>query len=239
MFLSPTEKEKKTENTAVAVPVRKTLSIAFVGTERGDFVYYIATLLNANRNTVLVIDNSFANDIYTAVGGLSDSDKCILKQNITYMANRQYIRGMANNYDFVLIYMGTATNNSTLNNADAIIMLPDYTPQTIEACKLVSEANKSRVMVSYIRDDVPHSKLNEKTVAKKIGIPREKILTALDLSIKDYEGYLAFLYNGRNPMYSLTADYKQALKETTRLILGYNKKQINALFRKAEKARTI
>lgn len=210
--------------------------VSFCGIERGSFIYYIAALLSKNGATVLVIDNSATNDIFNAVSN-EENLEYVVKQNITYLKNTKFEPSEKSAYDYVLIWQGLNIRQRELDRSEDIILLPDFTPYCLK--KLNKITDKDKVTAVFMRDSVPSSKITVKYVADMLGIKLQKILGTIPYDSKDYQNYIAFLYNGRQTFASLTPDYNYCLKCVYRLITGQNKKDTEKLFNKAKKAKNF
>lgn len=214
--------------------------VSLCGVERGDFVYYVAALLSMSGKAVLVIDNSYSNDIY---GSVSDFDATsekdyIIKQNITYIKNVSYNSDVEEIYDYILIWHGMNVQESELMQSEEIYLMPDYTPMTLLALKdkITDRENLKAVLM---RDSVLSNKITEKSVAEYLEIPDQKIIGIMVYDAKDYENYLAFLYNGKQKFTSLTPNYNDCIKYVVKEILGTDKKTVDKLFAKSKKAKTF
>jgi len=211
--------------------------VSFCGVERGSFVYYVAALLSKDGRSVLVVDNSMSNDIFNAVSN-NVNMKYVVKQNITYTKNVKFEPSEDSVFDYVLIWQGMNVREEELKKSNEIILLPDYTPYCLNTLgKKITD--KELITAVFMRDLVPASKIKEKVAASMIGVPAKKILSTMPYDVKDYENYLAFLYNGRQTFASLTPDYNYCLKCVFRIITGQNKKQTDKLFNKTKKAKTF
>lgn len=211
--------------------------ISFSGVERGEFVYYIAAMISKSGKAVMVIDNSFSNDIY---GAVSDFTECgtVTKQNIAYVKNACFDKEYVEEFDYVLIWQGMNINMDVILQCDESYLLPNYTPSCMNACKKLFE-DKDLITAIFMRDSVMSNKITEKSVAGFLEIPEEKIMGIMTHDSKDYEAYLSFLYNGRHKFKSLTPGYNDCLKTAITLILGEEEKKTSKLFRKTRSAKTF
>lgn len=211
--------------------------VSFCGIERGEFVYYMAALLSKEGKAVLVVDNSFSNDIYDAVGDYDQKQDFVVKQNITYVKNANYNRDNDGIYDFALIWHGMNIDEDELMQSDAVFLLPNYTPACLKALNQ-SIKNKEMITAVFLRDSIESNKITEKSVAEFLEIPLEKIAGYMVFDARDYENYLAFLYNGRQTFQNLTPSYNECLKLVAENLLELNRKEVEKLFRKTKKAKT-
>lgn len=214
----------------------KTISIC--GVERGDAAYYLAVILSKatpQGNTVLVIDNSYIHDIYAAITDDDLTKKFAVKQNITYMKNVLFNKDYEGFFDYVVIWHGNNINEDILKNSDYIYVMPDYTKASLSTIKnKISDLSIASIIT--LRDSVFSNKLSEKRIADYLGIKEEQIKFTLVYDNKDYENYLAFLYNGRQTFGNLTPIYNEFLVAATSQILEVDTKEANKVFKRARVA---
>lgn len=183
--------------------------ICIAGLERGDFAYYLAVLLSKLGPTML-IDNSLSNDLYGAVCDYTYDKPYIVKQNITYMANKDYSNREDSFFDYVVLWQGMHINMKHMSEADLTYVLPDYTPNCIS--KLSEEITvKELITKIYMREATEYNKISEKTVAENLGVEAERIAGQFAYDNKDYENYIALLYNGRQTFSKLTPSFNDCL----------------------------
>lgn len=214
--------------------------ISFCGFERGDIVYYIAAMLTKNGNSVLVIDNSYNNDVYGAATNFDDEYEkdYVIKQNITYIKNVNYNTDTEEVYDFVIIWQGMNIKEEALMQSEYVYLQSDFSPMSLKALKgLISDRDNLSGVIA--RESVESNKITEKTLLDFLGIPASKLITTLVYDGKDFENYLAYLYNGRQRFQSLSPNFNDCIKLITKNILGIDKKQVEKLFAKAKKAKKL
>lgn len=214
----------------------KTISIC--GVERGDVAYYMAVILSKasiQGNTVLVIDNSFTHDIYSAVAESNTDKEFVVKQNITYMKNALINKDYEGFFDYVIIWHGNNINDEILKNSDFIYVMPDYTKASLNVIK-TKITDWDNVSMVVLRDSVISNKLSEKRIAEYLGIKEEDIKYTLIYDNKDYENYLAFLYNGRQTFGNLTPIYNEFLTAAIAQITELDTKEASKLFKRARTA---
>lgn len=212
--------------------------ISICGVERGDFPYYTAALLAKSGKTVLVIDNSYVNDVFRAITNGTENDDIALRQNITYMHNIMYNKEYDDVYDFIIVWHGMNIKTSILEQSDSVYVLPDYTPEC-----LISISNriqdKNIVTAVYMRDAVENTKISDMTAMSLMSVEKSKLRFVVGYDGKDYENYLSFLYNGRQTFANLTPNYSNCLKSLVAGELEIDQKQANKLYKKTRKAKTF
>ncbi len=211
----------------------KTISIC--GVERGDVAYYLSVILSKSTNmgqTVLTIDNSYSHDIYNAVADDCTDKNFVIKQNITYMKNVLFNKDYEGTFDYVIIWHGMNIKEEILKNSDYVYILPNYTKTIIDGIK-DKISDYSLVNKFAMRDSVLNNKFSLKGIAEKIGVAPERIEYELVFDIKDYETYLAFLYNGRQTFTNLTPVFNEFLVAITAQILEVDVKEATKIFKGA------
>ena len=214
--------------------------VSFCGYERGDIVYYIAAMLTKNGNSVLVIDNSYNNDLYGAATNFDDGFEkdYVIKQNITYIKNVNYNTDTEEIYDFIIIWQGMNIKEEMLMQSEYVYLLCDYTPMSLKNLKALI-TDRENLYGVVIRENIESNKITEKTVLDFLGVPESKLVTTLMYDNKDYANYLAYLYNGRQRFQSLSPNFNDCIKKITGDILELDKKQVDKLFAKAKKAKKL
>lgn len=212
--------------------------ISICGIERGDFAYYTAALLAKAGKAVLVIDNSFTSDIFGAVSEQCEDNAIALRQNVSYMQNVKYDREYDDIYDYVIIWHGMHIAQEILAQSDMVYVLPDYTPNCLLAINRMIE-DKDVITTVCLRDAVESTKISDITAMKIMDVNKDKLRFVIGYDNKDYENYLAFLYNGRQTFSNLTPNYSTCLKALVSDILEIDPKQANKLYHKTKKAKTF
>lgn len=212
--------------------------ISICGVERGDFSYYIAALLAKAGNAILVIDNSFINDVFNSVNENGEEDNVVLRQNISYMKNVKYDREYDDIYDYVVIWHGMNIQQTILLQSDVLYVLPDYTPSCLTQINKLIE-DKSLITAICMRDAVENTKISDVTALKIMDVDSSKLRYVIAYDNKDYENYLAFLYNGRQTFSNLTPNYGTCLKALVAEVLEVDQKQANKLYKQTKKAKTF
>ena len=185
--------------------------ISLVGAELGDFAYYLAVILS-RKSTVMFIDNSFNGDVFNAVSDFDYERRYIVKQNIVYGRALNYKRKEDSDYDFVIIWHGLNISTTVLTESDSIYVLPDYTPYCISRIKnCMTGANLRDVTNLFMRNSVESNKISEKTVLALLEIDGKRLHDIIPFDAKDYENYLAFLYNGRQTFAHLSPSFYSCL----------------------------
>ena len=206
--------------------------IHICGIERGDFPYYIAAILAENDNIVLVIDNSYTHDLFTGVSEDMDKD-FVVKQNITYVKNKSFDSSEYEGaFEYVIVYHGMNILPETIKEDDIVYILPDYNPVSLKMIrsKLPAELNLNGII---FRDSVMSNKISDAKGAKMLGLKPEKVTYSLIYDSKDYENYLALIYNGRQKFTNLTPIYNECLIHAISEITGVDEKEATKMFKKA------
>lgn len=210
--------------------------ISFYGIERGDFIYYLAFTLAKAGKLVLVVDNSINNDVYGAVSNYDMGDGKLIRQNVVYMSNVAYRRKENSPYEVVLIWHGMRLNKNLAAQSDALVLIPNYEPGILRQMSDNIDGLEHRVSCVYMRDAVSSSKVKPKTIAGMFGIKPQLMYGDITYDAKDYENYLAFLYNGSQKFGSLSPGFVDFLKDILNLITGLPDKVITGMYNSAKNA---
>ncbi len=213
-------------------------TISLCGVERGDVAYYLAVILSHSTNlgsTVLVVDNSYSHDIYSAVTDEELDKEYVIKQNITYIKNALINKDYEGIFDYVIVWHGMNIREDILNNSDHIYVMPDYTRNSIKTIK-EKISDFSIVDAIVLRDSVLMNKLSDQKIAEALGVKPELIKYTLIYDNKDYENYLAFLYNGRQTFGNLSPVFNEYMISLAGTILEINAKEANKIFKNAKTA---
>jgi hypothetical protein len=218
--------------------------ISFCGIEKSMAVYYTAAILSGYGKAVLVIDNSYSNDIYHAVSGYAaylDNEEqrdFIVKQNITYMKNVNFHEDYDSGFDFVLIWHGMNIREEELLQSDEVYVMPDYMPGTLFSIRDRIK-DKSCITMVFMLDSIASSKITEQTAAEFMKLPAEKIQGVIGYDESDYAAYISFLYNGRLTLSSMSAGYSEILRVIAQDLLQIDGKAVEKLFKKIKKAKSF
>lgn len=210
--------------------------ISFCGMEKGDFVYYLAVILAHAGKNVAVVDNSVTHDIYNAVSMDAGADvPFVVKQNITYIKNKNITENQKNSetYDYYIVWHGLRIKNEILEISDYSYMMPDYTPVQL---KYFGDKIKDKINLNGIimRDTIVNSKVSSVLAYNYLGIDETQVKGIINFDEKDYENYMAFLYNGRQTFSNLSPNFNDCLKLVANEILEMEPKQFKKLFDKSK-----
>ncbi len=213
--------------------------ISFCGEERGDYVYYVAVILAKAGFATLVIDNSSSNDIYKAVSDYDETAEYIVKQNITYVKNKRFRKDNEAFYDYVLIWHGMRVDKQQLEESDLVFVMPTFSPISFTSLNNMID-NKELITAILMRDAVEATKITKEDIAGYFSVDVKKIAAIMAYDEKDYENYIAFIYNGRQTFTNLSPNYNLALKFTIGLILETaDKKELDKMFNVSKKAKKV
>ncbi len=207
-------------------------TIAIRGKERGDFPYYIAKSLACNQFKVAVIDNSFEKDLYESVHQYRDDERSVEKENIVYIKDAVMGDGFADKFDFVILYLG---QNEEPLDSEFSFVLNDYSRSSIHS---MQKMDKEMLDLSYfiMRDKVTN-KVNERDVARMVGIKDEQILGYIPLDEKDQVAYLNLSHTGRQRIKDTSPDMQLAVMSALTIVTGDDIKTVKKYYRKAKRNR--
>lgn len=183
--------------------------IVYVGMERGDFPYYLATVLSTTES-ILVIDNSYAGDLFRAVNKTDDTTS-YESGNVTYVRNLDVSaseKNLESGFDLVLIYAGTNIDETYFAGSDlTVFVMPDYTKPSLDMAASIPYDLSSENVVIIMRDYCS-KKISEKSVSILFGVTPDKISGKIPLSLQDIAAYVSLTHNGKQNIRGLS-DYMQ------------------------------
>ena len=235
----PSRPRNEREAALAAKPVieqKEQKVVSFYGIERGDFIYYLAVVFAKAGKLVLVIDNSLSNDVYGAVSNYETGDGKLIRQNIVYMTNVNYKRKEDSPYEIVFIWHGMRLNCDMAAQSDALILLPNYEPNTLRKMSEHINGMQKKVSAVYMRDAVSNAKVKPRTIAGMFGINPQLMYGDIMYDAKDYENYLAFLYNGSQKFSSLSPGFADFIKDVISMVTGLPDKNVIGMYNMAKNA---
>lgn len=185
--------------------------IVYVGMERGDFPYYLATVLSTTES-ILVIDNSYAGDLFRAVN--KTDDNTYESGNVTYVRNLDVAaseKSLESDFDLVLIYAGTNIDDAYFAGSDlTVFFMPDYTKPYLDMAASIPYDLSSENVVIIMRDYCS-KKISEKSVSILFGVTPDKISGKIPLSLQDIAAYVSLTHNGKQNIRGLSDDMQEAI----------------------------
>ena len=185
--------------------------IVYVGMERGDFPYYLATVLSTTES-ILVIDNSYAGDLFRAVNKTDDTT--YESGNVTYVRNLDVAaseKSLESDFDLVLIYAGTNIDDTYFAGSDlTVFVMPDYTKPSLNMAVSIPYDLSSENVVIIMRDYCS-KKISEKSVSILFGVTPDKISGKIPLSLQDIAAYVSLTHNGKQNIRGLSDDMQEAI----------------------------
>lgn len=193
--------------------------IAYVGLDRCDFIYHLANILSL-QGTVLVVDNSIGHDLIDSVS-VDGTRQMREWRNIVYASDIDVAKSNTESYAFVLVYMGMTFGMEDLEGNDYLLVMPDYTAQSIAKIKdgIPADLLSGEGTMIILRDNCS-KRLTQKSVAQYIGIHPKKIVGYIALDRDDMGAYVSLGYNHYCNVKALSQDMIEALKFVSGVILG-------------------
>lgn len=200
--------------------------IVYVGLERGDFIYYLASVLSVTAK-ILVADNSVTGDLFKAV---NKSDDTVYEyRNITYVRNLDIaasdMDNAENSYDYILIYAGQDVEDVYFESSDLhVLAMPDCTKASIDTVAAIPYDLSSDETIIIMRDYC-NKKISEKSLSVMLNVNAGKIAGKMMLSLQDIASYIALTHNGKQNVKGISDDMRAALTYVVAQIQGLNEKQ--------------
>lgn len=213
--------------------------ISFIGQEKGDFPYYISSILKQENKSILVIDNSVSGDLYNSIVRDDEEflqDRICNIENTSFVRNVMYNRETFSKFDYVICYTGRAELDETVYASDAIYVMPDYSKYSLERIKeQIEQIEARKELPTYftIMRDLVTEKITDKAIANFTGMSEEQFVGHIELDPNDVAKYLTFNYNGRQAVKGLSQPYVAALIYVVMQITESDEKWAKKLLKKA------
>lgn len=207
--------------------------ITYVGLERCDFVYHLATLLSL-QGRVLVIDNSYGLDLIDTVSTDGTREKKEWK-NITYVADVDAQKTDTTPYEYVIVYAGYAVEENNVIDDNFTLVMPDFTKTGLELMYNLPDMAKP----IYILRDKATKKFTAKSLAAMMNIEAKDIEGAIPLNTQDISSYYSLTHNHQANVSSLSDDMIEALKYVIGEVfeISGDERRLNKIIKHAKKVK--
>ena len=124
-------------------------------------------------------------------------------------------------YAYVLVYVGMEFDEADLEGNDYLLVMPDFSAQSITKIKngIPAELLSGEGTMIILRDYCS-KRLTQKSVAQFMGIHPKKIVGYVTLDRDDVGAYLSLGYNHYCNVKALSQDMTEAIKYVSAVILG-------------------
>lgn len=202
----------KKKNTAM--PVQETRQepkvILIAGSERSIYPFFLAMSLQAMGRSVLVIDNSVSQDLFSALPKLGETATI---NDIPVLRLRKCTPEAMKQFEYTIVYLGyMGLEKEYAATADMAFIISDY---TLISQKCMEEMVIPEGMpVRFIFDSKPSGRLNEDLIISKMkhyNSPAETEHYVLFVDERDMAGYLELLNAGYTTMKSMSKPFQKII----------------------------
>lgn len=205
--------------------MENTKLISFVGMERCDIPYYLASQLEKKKLRVLVIDNSFGHDLFLSLKRPDEETFYLECGHIVYARDVALSEEFFEKFDVVIVYHGFNMDEDILLASNRVVFSTDYFKTTINQIWEYIDTDwinenipKEKILMLY-RDKM-NSKISEKYILNKIGLVglEEDFIISFDESNQCL--YLNYIYNGIQDMKGASSELKTVINSLKDEICG-------------------
>jgi hypothetical protein len=212
--------------------VGKIISIA--GIRRGDIVLYLASLIAAKNEPVLVVDNSTQHAVFRFASGSESGDEAYL-ENISFIYDAVFDEKLTEHFPYIIVYHEMNVNREWWDESDSRIMVTDFDKFNLDD---IHEATKDMVLDDLILMVTNRfsGKINEKYVAATLHLPRAALEDVLEIQPEPEieSARIALQYNRMTNLTKLPKSLKMTLFNLyMRVMQPDGKVKMNSLFSSA------
>jgi len=186
--------------------------ISIIGQEKCDIVFYLSEIYRYLNRHILVIDNSYSQDLYNAVATVKNMD-VIERGFVVYTHNVDYSKEAFSVYDYVFIYEGLNPVKVNVENSEHVFIFSDYSEALIrqirEALKGIISEGYTELPVVILRDKASR-KITDKLVHNKLEI-KSILAGTIPFNMVDYRRYINLSHNGRQTVKGISTGMLDAL----------------------------
>ena len=170
--------------------------ISFAGVRHADIPYYMAKIMSTKGGYVLVIDNSYENDLYLAVQREEGSESALKQRNIFYMCNVCYDQSFFEKFASVVVYHGMDIDEEIWKASTDRYLMVNTDRFDMRAARDAVRDLEDQVTIIVV--DAYYEKIKEPMVAKLLEITGTKLKDTLVLPAEpaDRSALEAFQFNG-------------------------------------------
>lgn len=207
---------------------KETKIISFIGMEQCDILYYISDYGIKQGKKVLVVDNSFSNDMYKAFTTIEDG-VFVEIGDLMVVKDIQYNENFYSKFDYVFVYHGMNLEKESYEKSDYLYVMTNYMPVQVEKIKEIP-LDKDRVHHMIFRDKVL-KKITEDYIVETIGIQAGDTYV-LNVEPKDVELYMLIVYDSFRKLVGCSQEMYDMLLKAGMEIYDIEEKQMRKIMRK-------
>lgn len=216
-----------------------TKKIGFAGVCKYDLCIYLGTVLHNLQYRVLIIDNSHEQQMKFCIPKPDLPLKTYSYRGVDYQFQIPVDREPINNYDFVLVDLGTWMEERTAVGYDEVFLVTDGDRRHVEMYRELLTALKRPVSI-ILRDvceyKITASYLMELLVEEPMNLVEKYVLRQDEL---DYEYRIRMQYEGCQDFRKLSASLEHVIVDIARNITSVSWMDASYAFRAARKGACI
>ena len=173
----------------------KKTGILWLGTEKCDLLYRVASIGAKEGWHVMVIDNSLSGDFFSAVAGADPGTDDVNRGNMTAIRNYLFEEGVYDAYEFVFYYQGLNVQAPAEGRFDmAVAQCTALGHEVCGTAKVLAGAPKAASNVLVYRDRAS-KKVSAAALKEELSFPDGEIIT-MDYDRNTMAQYAALTLDG-------------------------------------------
>ena len=205
-------RKKNLQRTDMTMEKQEPRLILIGGSEKGIYTFFLALSLyrNYGKKSVLVIDNSYSQDLFHSVpeeGGIGTID------DIPVLSSRRYTPAIMSQFDYTIVYSGYSEMDPEYAKAcDIIFLLSDYSIASQDYLENVKIPKGKPVRFMF--DPKPNNKLKEDTILsqmKHYNVPAGSEYYILFVDERDIGGYQELQNSGYVMLKSMSKAFQKII----------------------------
>lgn len=208
--------------------------IMYIGLERCDFVYHLATILSLQGN-VLINDRSETLELIKTLSPYEDLDEQVEWRNMIFVKDKDLNNSDLSEFEYVIDYAGMNFEEKDFYNNTLTLIMPGFSKYDIKELSKKKPANVSNPMI--ILRDACSKKYTHKSIAVMLDVSPKEILGFIPLSAQDMGNYVALTHNRIASITNLSPEFTEGLEFVSAKILGIegDTRKIRKVFKAAQK----
>lgn len=207
----------------------------FCGIEKCDIIFYLSEIYRILNRHVLVIDNSYSQDLYKAVSDGTAAD-VTERGFVVYTHDVSFGKKALKKFDVVIFYEGLNPEEINIINSDHVFLMPDYSESSIRQLRealdgLGVSGDEHRRWMLILRDKVT-KKIRDRHVREMIN-PDCMLVGTIAYDRTDYARYINLTHNGRQNVRGISRDMADALTYMLSVIEGISVSSAAKIIKKA------
>ncbi len=195
---------------------KNTYILSIIGVEKGDFAYYLASILNSMGKSVMVIDNSYMSDLYDCLKRPDDTDdsEVVQQGDVTFLKKRDISPKVSEKYDFVIVNHGMQIYGHIMKLSDYITIVSNFEPRYKK--NIINRLKGLEATADLVLRDKLNGKISEEKIlndfSSNTSINVEDVYS-FPYEEKDASLGQALAVNGHQKYTALSKEYRRVLSK--------------------------